>query len=72
MSLASTNSGLMKEDDAPVSIKNFKFLPNGEEIFMYGSTLPCLLISMYPVCRSRLICENPVLHENCGYHIGLD
>ena len=57
-------SGLIKDDDAPVSIKNLKGLPKGEEIFMNGKSLPCLFISKNPVCP-RPIRKNPGSHQCC-------
>lgn len=54
-----TNSGLINEEDAPVSMRNFKGRPNGEEIFMYGRINPCLLTSRYPTELLRRLVENP-------------
>lgn len=51
-------SGLINEDEAPVSIKNFKGRPKGEEIFIYGKMNPCLLTSKYPIGLLRLVSEN--------------
>lgn len=55
----------MNDEEAPVSIRNFKGLPKGEDIFMYGKVCPCLFKSRYPVGPGRHLVENFDYHQLC-------
>lgn len=57
-SFKGANSGLINDEEAPESIKNLKERPNGDDISMNGSFVPCLFMSIYPVGFSRLMLEN--------------
>lgn len=48
----------MKDEVAPVSIRNLRGLPMEDEIRMYGKWFPCTLMSMYPVGLEKLAIEN--------------
>lgn len=57
-SWACVYSGFIKDEDAPVSIRNLSGRPKGEDIFTQGRINPCLFISKYPKGLSRHVIEN--------------